>query len=178
MVGEARDFETAEIAIQAALTGHLVFTTLHTNDALSASSRLIDMGVEPFLISASLAGVLAQRLVRTICQDCKEEYVPTEIALRDLGIDSKEGASMKFFRGKGCPKCMGSGYKGRLGIFELLSLAGKEVLRNLIVARAPLHELKKEAARQGMVTLRDDGIRKIREGLTTIEEVIRVTQEE
>ena len=178
MVGEARDFETAEIAIQAALTGHLVFTTLHTNDALSASSRLIDMGVEPFLISASLAGILAQRLVRTICEDCKEAYVPPDSALRDLGIDLMDGKAMKFFKGKGCPKCMGSGYKGRIGIFELLTLAGKENLRNLIVARAPLHELKKEAARLGMVTLREDGIRKIREGITTIEEVIRVTQEE
>jgi len=178
MVGEARDFETAEIAIQAALTGHLVFTTLHTNDALSASSRLIDMGVEPFLISASLAGVLAQRLVRTICVDCKEAFVPSEAALKDLGIEPKDSASIKFYRGKGCDSCLGTGYKGRIGIFELLTLSGKEKLKEMIIARSALHEFKKEAVRQGMSTLRDDGIRKIKDGVTTIEEVIRVTQEE
>jgi type II secretory ATPase GspE/PulE/Tfp pilus assembly ATPase PilB-like protein len=178
MVGEIRDHETAEIAIHSALTGHLVFTTLHTNDAPGATTRLIDMGVEPFLISSSLLGVLAQRLVRVICKDCKEEYTPTENALKDLGLEIKEIGSQKFYRGKGCPKCLQTGYKGRIGIFELLVLSGNDKLRDLILSKAPTHELRKEACVKGMITLREDGIRRVKEGLTTIEEVMRVTQEE
>lgn len=175
MVGEVRDFETAEIAIQAALTGHLVFSTLHTNDAAGAVSRLIDMQAEPYLISSALIGVLAQRLVRTICKECKEEYAPSSEALRDLGISAKEG-TIKFYRGKGCPKCMNSGYKGRIGIFELMPIDDK--LRNLIITKASLDEMRKYSRSQGMKALKEDGIEKIKQGLTTAEEVLRVTEEE
>ncbi len=178
MVGEIRDHETAEIAIHSALTGHLVFTTLHTNDAPGATTRLIDMGVEPFLISSSLLGVLAQRLVRVICKDCKEEYTPAEAALKDLGLEIKDNGSQKFYRGKGCSKCLQTGYKGRIGIFELLVLSGNDKLRDLILSKAPTHELRKEACLKGMISLREDGIRRVKEALTTVEEVMRVTQEE
>lgn len=174
MVGEIRDLETAEIAIQAALTGHLVFSTLHTNDAPGAITRMTDMGVESFLISSSLVGVLAQRLVRTVCKECKEEYVPTAEALRDIGMDGKGGA--KFFRGKGCAKCRKTGYKGRIGVYELM--IPDDNIRRLTVAKTPLDEMRKQAKSSGMVSLKDDGIRKIREGLTTIEEVLRVCEEE
>jgi type IV pilus assembly protein PilB len=174
MVGEIRDKETAEIAIHAALTGHLVFSTLHTNDAPGALTRLIDMGVEPFLVSSSVIGVLAQRLVRTICEDCKEEYKPTEEALRDIGlIDERR---IRFYRGKSCPKCMDTGYKGRIGIFELMVM--DEDVRKLAIAKASHEEIKKQAVSSGMVTLKQDGIKKVIDGLTTVEEMLRVTQEE
>lgn len=184
MVGEIRDYETAEIAIHAALTGHLVFSTLHTNDAPGAVTRMIDMEVEPFLVSSSVVGVLAQRLVRTICSECKEKYTPTEEALRDIGLEGREKrvesrgekAKIKFYRGKGCPKCMNTGYKGRVGIFELFIVDDK--IRNLIVAKAPLEEIKRQVKASGMISLKEDGIQKIKEGLTTVEEVLRVTQEE
>ena len=174
MVGEMRDTETAEIAIQAALTGHLVFSTLHTNDAPGAITRMIDMGVEPYLVSSSVIGVLAQRLVRTICKDCKEKYTPTKEELKDLGLSEKE--KIEFYKGKGCSKCMNTGYKGRIGIFELMPMDDK--IRNLTTAKAPLEDIKKQARTSGMIALKEDGIEKIKEGLTTVEEVLRVTEEE
>jgi type IV pilus assembly protein PilB len=173
MVGEMRDFETAEIAIQAALTGHLVFSTLHTNDAPGAVTRMIDMGVEPYLVSSSVIGVLAQRLVRLICSECKEEYKPSKEELADIGISGNE--EIEFYRGKGCPKCMNLGYKGRIGIFELMVVDDK--IRNLIVAKVYLDKIRTQARSSGMLTLMEDGIQKIKEGLTTVEEVLRVTQE-
>ena len=174
MVGEIRDFQTAEIAIHAALTGHLVFSTLHTNDAAGALTRMIDMGVEPFLIPSSVIGVLAQRLVRTICKGCREEYTPTQEELEDIGLMKELG--VKFYRGKGCPKCMNTGYKGRIGIFELMIM--DENIRKLTIAKASHEEVKKQAVASGMITLKQDGIKKIKEGITTVEEMLRVTQEE
>jgi len=173
MVGEIRDHETMEIAVQAALTGHLVFSTLHTNDAPGAIMRMADMGSEPFLISSALTGVLAQRLVRKICNNCKEEYTPTDEALKNIGLLDKK---IKFYRGKGCSKCMETGYKGRIGIFELMII--NEDIRNAILAKAPIDQIRRIAKESGMVNLLHNGIDKIREGLTTAEEVLRVTQEE
>jgi type IV pilus assembly protein PilB len=173
MVGEIRDLDTAETAIHAALTGHLVFYTLHTNYACGAITRLIDMGVEPFLVSSSLIGVLAQRLVRRICEDCREEYTPSSEILEEIGLKEKEG--VRFYRGRGCSKCKNQGYRGRIGIFELM--VPNDKIRNLTVAKAPLEEIRKEAILSGMVTLKDDGIEKIKNGLTTIEEVLRVIRD-
>lgn len=175
MVGEIRDFQTAEIAIQAALTGHLVFSTLHTNDAATAVTRLIDMGMEPFLLSSSIIGVLAQRLVRTICQDCKEAYAPTEEELSDIGL-SQERTEIKFYRGKGCANCMDTGYQGRIGIFELM--IPNESICNLIIQKTPTEEIRKKAIASGMVALKEDGVQKIRQGLTSVEEVLRMTEEQ
>lgn len=174
MVGEVRDIETAEIAIQAALTGHLVFSTLHTNDAAGALTRLIDMGIEPFLISSSIIGVLAQRLVRVICPKCKEKLIPTEAMLEDLQL--KRADDIAFYRGKGCPHCRDTGYIGRTGIFELLVI--NDDIKKLIIAKAPVDEIKKEAIASGMKTLRDDGIEKALAGVTSVEEALRVTHEE
>jgi type IV pilus assembly protein PilB len=174
MIGEIRDFETAEIAIQAALTGHLVFSTLHTNDAPSAVTRLVDMGTEPFLVSASVVGILAQRLIRTICGDCKEEYTPSGAVLTDLGLEGR--ADIRFYKGRGCPKCIQTGYKGRIGIFEFMII--DESIRSLITSRASLEEINKRARSLGMSTLKEDGIKKIKEGLTTVEEVLRATRED
>jgi len=174
MVGEIRDLETAEIAIQAALTGHLVFSTLHTNDAPTAVTRLIDMGMEPFLVSSSIIGVLAQRLLRTICPECKERYIPTKEELKDIGLSIEE--KIDFYKGKGCQKCMNTGYKARIGIFELM--IPDENIHNLIISKAPTEEIRKKAVASGMITLKDDGIKKIRDGLTTVEEVLRVAEEE
>ncbi len=173
MVGEMRDHETAEIAIQSALTGHLVFSTLHTNDAPGAVTRMIDMGVEPFLVSSSVIAVLAQRLVRTICPECKEKYTPTKEELEDLGADTPE--KVEFYRGKGCPKCMSTGYKGRIGIYELM--IPDEKIRNAVISKSSTDEIRNLALAAGMITLKGDGIRKIKEGLTTVEEVLRVTEE-
>ncbi|MCX5665670.1 MAG: type II secretion system ATPase GspE [Candidatus Omnitrophica bacterium] len=173
MVGEMRDHETAEIAIQSALTGHLVFSTLHTNDAPGAVTRMIDMGVEPFLVSSSVIAVLAQRLVRTICPECKDKYTPTKEELKDLGVSSSE--KTEFYRGKGCPKCMSTGYKGRIGIYELMT--PDEKIRNAVISKSSTDEIRKLALASGMITLKEDGIRKIKEGLTTVEEVLRVTEE-
>jgi type IV pilus assembly protein PilB len=173
MVGEIRDFETAEIAIQAALTGHLVFSTLHTNDAPSAVTRLVDMGTEPFLVSASVVAILAQRLLRKICPDCKEKYTPPSDVLKDLKLSG--GSGITFYRGKGCPKCIQTGYKGRLGIYELLTVDDK--MRSLITSKVPLEEIRKQARSSNMATLMDDGIEKIKKGVTTVEEVLRVTRE-
>lgn len=167
MVGEIRDLETAEIAIQAALTGHLVFSTLHTNDAPSAATRLIDMGIEPFLIASSVLGVMGQRLIRLICPKCKEAYEPTAEALNQLNLPK----GTKFYRGKGCNNCMNTGYSGRAMIAELMVLS--EGIRTLILKRASSTEIKETAEKEGMTTMRQDGINKVVNGLTTIEEVLR-----
>lgn len=172
MVGEVRDKETADITIQAALTGHLVFSTLHTNDAPSALTRLIKMGVEPFLISSSVIGILAQRLVRTICAACKEKYLPTKNVLKDLGL----GRDIEFYRGKGCEQCKKTGFVGRTGIFELMIV--DEEIRKMINAKTSADEIKRKAIALGMQTLRDDGLAKIRAGVATPDEVLRVTTEE
>jgi type IV pilus assembly protein PilB len=170
MIGEIRDKETAEIAIQAALTGHLVFSTLHTNDAPSAVTRLIDMEVEPFLISSSVIGILDQRLVRLICNKCKEKYTPTEEVLKELNM--KEGSLL--YRGKGCPACKNTGFVGRVGIFELCAI--NDELKKMIDARRSADEIKKKAIALGMKTLREDGVKKIEMGLVSLEEVLEVTQ--
>jgi len=174
MVGEVRDLDTAEVAIQAALTGHLVLSTMHTNDAPGAITRLVDMGVEPFLVASSVTAVLAQRLVRLICKDCKETYAPSEEILRDVGLAGAK--NIKFYRGRGCDNCMHTGYKGRVGIFELM-LPSDEI-RTLAVAKASTTEIRKAALKNGMKTMQEDGIEKVKTGATTLEEVLRVTQEE
>ncbi len=169
MVGEIRDKEAADIAIQAALTGHLVFSTLHTNDAASSLTRLIDMGVEQFLVSSSVAGILAVRLVRKVCSDCQEKYLPPPDIIKQM----KPGHA-EFMRGKGCPACKGTGYRGRIGIFELLVLSDE--IRKMVDAKSSADEIKHVARSAGMRTLRDDGFLKASRGLTTPEEVIRVTE--
>lgn len=173
MIGETRDIETAQIAIQASLTGHLVFTTLHTNDSAGAVTRLIDMGVEPFLISATLEGVLAQRLIRRICPSCRVEYKPGETVLRSVGLTTEQIGDKRFYYGKGCEACNLTGYRGRKGIYELLKLS--DPLRELINEKAPSVVLKQKAVELGMQTLREDGLRSIYEGETTIEEVLKYT---
>lgn len=173
MVGETRDLETAQIAIQASLTGHLVFTTLHTNDAPGAITRLIDMGVEPFLISSTLEAVLGQRLLRSICRPCRTTYTPSETLLAELGISRQDIGNNQFFYGKGCDACHNTGYKGRKGIYELLRLT--DPIRELINERAPTVTLKQKAVELGMVTMRQDGLRSIFAGDTTVEEVLRYT---
>jgi type II secretion system protein E len=174
MVGEIRDMETAEIAIRAALTGHLVFSTLHTNDAPSAFTRLIDMGIEPFLVASSVEAVMAQRLVRTICPVCKTEQKVEADFLRKVGFPLQDIPTARFWHGVGCEACRQFGYQGRKGIYELMLV--KENLRPLIMGRAPASTLAAEALRNGMRTLRVDGWKKVRDGITTIEEVLRVTQ--
>jgi type IV pilus assembly protein PilB len=173
MVGETRDLETAQISIQASLTGHLVFTTLHTNDAPGAITRLIDMGVEPFLISSTLEAVLGQRLLRSICPQCRTTYEPTELLLGQLGLSHHDIGDRKFFYGKGCDACNQTGYKGRKGIYELMKIT--DPLREMINERAPTVTLKEKAVELGMVTLRQDGLRSIFAGDTTIEEVLKYT---
>ena len=170
MVGEIRDKETAEIAIQASLTGHLVFSTLHTNDAPGAITRLLDMEIAPFLIISTLSACLAQRLVRTICPDCKETYKPDERELSQLGLTKLKVEGRKFYRGKGCKSCKNTGYKGRIGIFELFVL--DQELRSLILEKKSAQILKEVAIKAGMCTLREDGLDKIYQGITTIEELI------
>jgi type IV pilus assembly protein PilB len=173
MVGETRDLETAQISIQASLTGHLVFTTLHTNDAPGAITRLIDMGVEPFLISSTLEAVLGQRLLRSICPQCRTTYQPSELLLAQLGLSRSDIGDRNFFYGKGCDACNQTGYKGRKGIYELMKIT--DPLRELINERAPTVTLKEKAVELGMVTLRQDGVRSIFAGDTTIEEVLKYT---
>jgi type IV pilus assembly protein PilB len=173
MVGETRDLETAQISIQAALTGHLVFTTLHTNDAAGAITRLIDMGVEPFLISSTLEAVLGQRLLRSICPDCRTTYQPSETLLAQLALSPRDLGDRDFHYGKGCNACNQTGYKGRKGIYELLKIT--DPLRELINERAPTVTLKEKAIELGMITLRQDGLRSIFAGDTTIEEVLKYT---
>lgn len=173
MVGEMRDMATAQIAIQASLTGHLVLSTLHTNDSAGAVTRLVDMGCEPFLVAASLEGVLAQRLVRTICKECRSAYEPSETVLGQLGLSANELGDKHFYTGQGCSVCGNSGYKGRKGIYELLDI--NDILRDMITDKAPSVVLKQKAIELGMSTLREDGLRNIYEGNTTIEEVLKYT---
>lgn len=173
MIGEMRDLDTAQIAIQAALTGHLVLSTLHTNDAPGAVTRLIDMGCEPFLVAASLEGVLAQRLVRTICKECKTGYEPSEAILAQLGVAPHELGDKDFYTGKGCDVCGQTGYKGRAGLYELLDI--NDPVRELITDRAPSVVIKQKAMEHGMTTLREDGLRNIYLGKTSIEEVLKYT---
>jgi type IV pilus assembly protein PilB len=173
MVGEIRDLETAQISIQASLTGHLVLSTLHTNDSAGAVTRLIDMGVEPFLIASTLEAVLAQRLVRRICTQCKTSYDPAPELLAQLGVKRESVGDRQFFYGKGCPACTQSGYRGRLGIYEWLRMS--EAVRDLVVQRAPTLMIRQKALEQGMRTLRDDGLRSIFDGHTSIEEIIKYT---
>lgn len=172
MVGEIRDRETAEIAIHAALTGHLVFSTLHTNDAAGAATRLIDMGIEPFLIASSAIGIMAQRLVRKICERCKQPSAASPELLRSLGIAP---GPVDFYRGEGCPACKNTGYQGRVGLFELMEL--NDAVRGMIVAKASSASIKSAAAQAGFRTLRQEGLIKAAHGITTVEEVLRVTQE-
>ncbi|MFH2011040.1 MAG: type II secretion system ATPase GspE [bacterium] len=194
MVGEIRDLETAEIAIQASLTGHLVFSTVHTNDSAGAITRLVDMGVEPFLVASSLSGLLAQRLVRRLCLECREVYEPTYEEIRNLGLEpeafyagaipphptkDRDGPAPpagRAFRSKGCPSCLGTGYTGRLGIYELLML--DDQIRAMALKNTDAVTIKRAAINQGMRTLRDDGARKVVAGITSIAEVMRVTQED
>lgn len=173
MVGEIRDRETAEIAVQAALTGHLVMSTLHTNDSPSAFTRLIDMGVEPFLVSSSLLGVLAQRLIRKVCDRCKEFYVPPDALLKSLDMEDKIGKGIKFAHGKGCKLCNQSGYKGRIGIYELLKVSPS--IQGLVLKKASADDIRNVAVKEGLCTLRSGAIDKLIQGKTTTEEVIRVT---
>lgn len=171
MIGEIRDKETAEIAIQSSLTGHLVLSTLHTNDAPSALTRLVDMGIEPYLLSSSVIGVLAQRLVRTICPSCKEPYLPSEREKEELAIPSYSGV---FFRGRGCADCYGTGYKGRHGIYELMTMNSS--IKKQILKSADSTELKKIALASSMVSLRDDGAFYVQQGITTSSEILRVSR--
>ena len=173
LVGETRDLETAQIAIQASLTGHLVMTSLHTNDAAGAVTRLLDMGVEPFLIAASMEGVLAQRLLRRICKDCRTPFRPKEEILAQIGLTASEVGDRPFYFGKGCTSCNGTGYRGRVGIYELLDI--REPIRQLINERAPSVVIRQKGIELGMTTLRQDGIRNILEGHTTLEEVLKYT---
>ncbi len=181
MIGEIRDKETADIAIHAALTGHLVFSTLHTNDAPSAATRLIDMGVEPYLVASSVIGILAQRLVRLLCNSCKQTYTPTPDLLKQLGADTLHithetlHKPEKFYKEVGCPKCKQRGYVGRSGIFELL--IPNERIKNLIAQKVSSTNLKEEAIKAGMKTLRDSGFEKVQSGLTSVSELLRVTEE-
>jgi len=176
MVGEVRDFETAQIAVQAALTGHLVLSTVHTNDAPGTVTRLIDMGIEPFLISSAVILILAQRLIRKICMECREPIKVHPQLLIDLGVSPDEVKTFSVYKGKGCSICNNTGYKGRVGLYEVMAI--KEEIKELILSRASPSEVKKEAMRLGMKTLRQSGIIKIRDGLTTIEEVLRSTMDD
>ena len=173
MLGEMRDLETSQIAIQASLTGHLVLTTLHTNDAPGAVTRLVDMGVEPFLISSTLMAVLAQRLVRTTCKKCRASFEPTENQLSMMNLSPGDIGDKVFYYGRGCGACNDTGYRGRKGIFELMLI--KEPIRALINERAPTVVIRQKAVELGMVTLREDGMRGIFDGETTIEEVLKYT---
>jgi len=175
MVGEIRDLETAEIAIQASLTGHLVFSTLHTNDSAGAITRLIDMGIEPFLVSSSVVAIMAQRLVRLLCPFCKKEYTPTSMELMDFGL-SPEDLKGPVYMPQGCEKCMHTGYRGRTGIYELLIV--NDHIRDMILKNVNSQSIKNKAIEMGMKTLRMDGAEKILKGITSIEEVLRVTQED
>ncbi|MFP4157593.1 MAG: GspE/PulE family protein [Opitutales bacterium] len=173
MVGEIRDLETAQIAVQASLTGHVVLSTLHTNDAPGAVTRLIDMGLEPFLISASLEAILAQRLVRRICPSCRTAYEPSQELIDMLEVDPLEIADKDFYYGEGCPECSNTGYRGRIGLFEMIVVS--DAIREMINQRAPTLAIKQKALEQGMRSLRDDGLRSIFDGNSTIEEVLKYT---
>lgn len=175
LVGEIRDAETAEIAIQSSLTGHLVFSTLHTNDAASAVTRLVDMGIEPFLVASVIRAILAQRLIRVICPECKEGYIPEAEVLREIGIVPSQLERKMVYQGKGCPACSETGYRGRTGIYEMLIVS--EAIRHLIMKKADSTSICRKAIEEGMKTLREDGARKVVAGVTTLEEVVRVTRE-
>jgi len=172
MVGEVRDLETAEIAIRVALTGHFVFSTLHTNDAIGAVTRLLDMGIEPYLVSSSIEATLAQRLVRVICDKCKKEYTPDKELLDDLKLSPDK--KMTFYEGEGCPACKFTGFKGRTAIYEIIVMSDQ--IRDLVLRRASVAEIKEVAVKNGMRTLFDDGMKKVQMGITTIKEVLRVTE--
>jgi type IV pilus assembly protein PilB len=176
LVGEIRDFETAEIAIKAALTGHLVLSTLHTNDAPSTIARLINMGIEPIMVSSSVILIVAQRLARKICENCKEEEHLSETTLIKAGFSPDAVKDVKCYMGKGCPKCNNTGYKGRLAIYEIMPI--KDELKEMILQGSPAAEIKKEAVRLGMSTLRQSGLKKVMNGITTVEEILRVTFED
>jgi type IV pilus assembly protein PilB len=176
LVGEVRDLETAQIAIQASLTGHLVFTTLHTNDAPSSILRLVDLGVETFLLTATLEAIVAQRLVRRVCSKCRETYAPTEEQLMELNLKPEDVRGKTFSRGKGCDHCNRTGYKGRMALFEIMVL--DETLRELIMQQANTAVLRAEARKRGMRTLREIGLLSIYDGQTTIDEVVRETIDE
>lgn len=176
MIGEIRDLETAEIAIQASLTGHLVFSTLHTNDSAGSITRLIDMGVEPFLVASSLVGSMAQRLVRKLCDDCKEAYQPTDFELKEIGISKEDATKHTFYRPAGCSECANTGYTGRMGIYEIMPVEDK--IRALVSKNVDAGQIRKEAKKQGVKFLRADGAQKVLMGQTSIEEVLRVTQDE
>ena len=173
MVGEIRDLETAEIAAQASLTGHLVFTTVHTNDAPSTIARLLDLGVEPFLVTATLEGIIAQRLVRKICENCKTPYEPTEIQLRELGLTLEDIRGKKFYYGRGCDRCNKTGYRGRTAIFEIMVL--NDEIRDLIMNRASTNVLRAASQKAGMRLLRDNGLATLYDGITTIDEIVKET---
>jgi type II secretory ATPase GspE/PulE/Tfp pilus assembly ATPase PilB-like protein len=176
MIGEIRDTITGRIATESALTGHLVFSTLHTNDALSSITRLVDMGIEPFLLAPSILGVVAQRLVRKICQECKEAYTPKKAELARFGLEDLEEEGVQFYKGKGCNQCKKKGYKGRIGIHEVLLI--DEKLRELIIEGASLETMKEAAFENRFAEMRLDGIKKVLSGLTTAEEVLRATRSE
>jgi general secretion pathway protein E len=176
LIGEIRDKETADIAVQSALTGHLVFSTLHTNDSASAVTRLVDIGVEPFLIASSLIAVVAQRLVRVLCPECRVPYTPSESELISLGLDTAAPGGQPFFRAGGCERCLQTGYSGRVAIFEIMEM--NEALKRLVIETYDANRIKGEALASGMVTLRRDGIAKVLEGVTSVEEVLRVTSRE
>ncbi|PYS54583.1 MAG: type II secretion system protein GspE, partial [Acidobacteria bacterium] len=173
LVGEIRDFETAEIAIKAALTGHLVLSTLHTNDAPSTISRLMNMGIEPFLVATSVNLIQAQRLIRRICKDCKGEHPTPVEALVEIGFSPEDAGKIKTYKGKGCQSCNDTGYKGRIGLYEVMEITDE--IRELILIGASSLELRKKSIDDGMTTLRGSGLQKIRNGVTTIEEVLRET---
>jgi type IV pilus assembly protein PilB len=173
LVGEIRDFETAEIAVKAALTGHLVLSTLHTNDAPSTINRLMNMGIEPFLVSTSVHLICAQRLVRKVCSKCAEEMAVPPQALIDIGFSPEDAPKVKIRRGKGCGDCNNSGYRGRVGLFEVMEIT--DDIRELILTGATALELKKKAIENGMISLRHSGLIKLKTGVTTVEEVVRET---
>ena len=173
LVGEIRDLETAEIAAQASLTGHLVFTTLHTNDAPSSVARLLDLGVEPFLITATIEGICAQRLVRRICKHCKTQYEPDEVQLAELRLTEEDIKGKQFYYGRGCSKCNGTGYRGRIGVFEIMTF--DDEIRELIMNRASTNVLRVAAQKKGMINLRENGLSSIYDGVTTLDEVVKET---
>jgi type II secretory ATPase GspE/PulE/Tfp pilus assembly ATPase PilB-like protein len=175
MIGEIRDQETAEIAIQASLTGHLVLSTLHTNDAASAVTRLIDMGIEPYLISSSVIGVMAQRLLRVICPECKQPHQPQDADEVKAELQRFGQSQVQLYKGGGCENCLQTGYIGRTGIFELMLV--DDQIKDLIIQRRGAHTIKEAAMEKGMTTLREDGLRRVLAGVTTLEEVYRVTQD-
>ena len=175
LVGEVRDKETADIAIQASLTGHLVLSTLHTNDAASALTRLVDMGVEPFLVGSSLVAVLAQRLVRVLCPHCREAYRASPEELEEMGVQPSD-QPVTLHRATGCAECANTGYQGRLGIFELMVI--DDEIRALLSSNTDSKTIKRQAVSKGMVTLRGDGTRKVLEGITSLAELLRATEEE